>query len=318
MNQYECKAYLLKVLRELVVHDYILLDLPYFPNIGDILIWYVAQELLKEIPYKCKYAASIETYEKKRISENTIIIFMGGGNYGDLWERHQIFRRKVMSDYPNNPVLQLPQSVCFLSAKKQQQDIEFMCSHKGGFTICLRDRKSYDIIRTNYNRVKAIHVPDLALAFDAKSFCKKHNIKLIEGNGNLFVRRTDSEKNETDEVLEKIPINRIEGDWPTMEKMSYKYARYLRWMHRLDRLYCNQKLKTRFTNFYYDRYIKPSYIEEGIKYLLPYSNIYSTRLHSAVLAYLLGKNVFIIDNSYGKCRGVYEDWINDQPNIKML
>ena len=49
-----------------------------------------------------------------------------------------------------------------------------------------------------------------------------------------------------------------------------------------------------------------------------FESIYSTRLHAGVLAWLLGKQTFIIDNSYGKCSGVYDEWVSDQKKLNML
>ena len=79
-----CQNLLRKNLRELVQNDYILLDLPYFANVGDVLIWQSALDLLAELPFKCLYSSSIESYRKPKIGENVVILFMGGGNFGDL------------------------------------------------------------------------------------------------------------------------------------------------------------------------------------------------------------------------------------------
>lgn len=79
-----CKEKFKKSLFPLITNDYILLDLPYFTNVGDVLIWQSTLDLLKDINHKCIYSSSIETYQKQSLPQECIIIFMGGGNWGDL------------------------------------------------------------------------------------------------------------------------------------------------------------------------------------------------------------------------------------------
>lgn len=318
MTSIECRHLLLSKLKTLITSDYILLDLPYFTNIGDVLIWQSAVELLKEIPYKCLYSASIETYHPIKIESTTIILFMGGGNYGDLWERHQIFRRKVLMDYPLNRVIQLPQSVHFNDQEKFQCDIKFMDAHPGGITICLRERKSFDIIRQNYQKVSALLLPDLVLSFDLKNYCIKHKIEIKKGQGSLLVRRRDAEQNETTEFLKKIPEDADVADWPTMIKRPKILEIYNKYLFLLRRFHCGERIQNWYTDFFYKRYIKDAYIQEGIRFLNPYSIVYSTRLHSAILAFLMEKEVILFDNSYGKCKGVYDEWMSDQSHIQMI
>ena len=120
-----------KNLFPLITNDYILLDLPYFTNVGDVLIWQSTLDLLKDIKYKCIYSSSIETYQKQSLPQEYIIILMGGGNWGDLWIRHHNFRRQILNDYPNNPIIQLPQSVFFKNPTYLQEDINLFPSIRG-------------------------------------------------------------------------------------------------------------------------------------------------------------------------------------------
>ena len=106
-----------------------MLDLPYYANVGDVLIWQSTLNLLKKIPYKCLYSSSIETYTKPQINENVVVVFLGGGNFGDLWIRHQSFRQKVLKDFPHNKIIQLPQSALFKSDSFLKEDVEIFEKH---------------------------------------------------------------------------------------------------------------------------------------------------------------------------------------------
>lgn len=196
-------------LKELIDNDYILLDLPYYYNVGDVLIWQSTHDILKNIKYKCLYSSSIETYIKPPIKKGIIIIIMGGGNFGDLWVDHQEFRHKVMRDFPDNPILQLPQSVCFENQSYLAEDINCFKSHRGKISICLRDKNSYDFIKANYKNVDSYLVPDMVFAFDVTKYCK-----IKKGEGAIFIKRTDKEQSVIDN--NRIPADAIVRDWPLM------------------------------------------------------------------------------------------------------
>ena len=162
---------LLSTLCSIIRSDYVLLDVCLITNVGDLLIWQAFDDIKRYIPHKCLYTFGIETYITPKISPKTTLVFMGGGNFGDLWERHSIFRHKVLNDFPNNPVVQLPQSVWWENQDKMIDDINCFANHKADVHICLRDRASYDIIKNKYVNVNTYLLPDLALAFDVTQFC---------------------------------------------------------------------------------------------------------------------------------------------------
>ena len=95
----------------LIDNDYIYLDLPSHSNIGDTLIWEGTLEFLKQIPQKCLYTSSYETYIPQPINSNTIIFLHGGGNWGDLYPKHHEFRKRIIKEYPNKRIIILSQTI---------------------------------------------------------------------------------------------------------------------------------------------------------------------------------------------------------------
>ena len=65
-------------LSPLITHDYVLLDLPYYDNIGDTLIWEGTREFLKTLPYKCLYYASKDSFRYRDLPQDTVILLSGG------------------------------------------------------------------------------------------------------------------------------------------------------------------------------------------------------------------------------------------------
>jgi pyruvyl transferase EpsO len=64
--------------------------------------------------------------------------------------------------------------------------------------------------------------------------------------------------------------------------------------------------------------VKDRLINETIKWVDQYSKVYSNRMHGAILAWLLGKETYLINNSYGKSKSLYETWLLDATNLKMI
>lgn len=305
---------LFSALNKIITNDYIFLDLPYYSNVGDILIWEASLQLLKKIKNRCLYSCSVETYRKPRIKKDTILLFSGGGNFGDLWEKHQQFRHRVMEDFPDNPIVQLPQSVWFENEDNLIKDIHCYESHKGSVTICLRDKQSFDIIRNNYHNINTLLVPDMVLALDIDKILKKYRIKRIQGEGTLYFKRDDKEFVDKD-------INSnydAEGDWPCRNQDIKSAKRYRILMHRLVKLHTPEKMRLKITDLYYRFIIKDALLRNGISFLMPYREVYATRLHAAILACLIGKKVYMIDNTYHKCSGVYKLWMKDFENISLI
>ena len=114
----------------LLDNDYIFIDLPYYSNIGDSLIWKGTETLLASLPHKCLYRASCKTFRHIDISENVIIIMMGGGNWGDLYLIHNEFRKRIVQSYPNNKIIILPQTVYYEGARNARFDAKVFRKHK--------------------------------------------------------------------------------------------------------------------------------------------------------------------------------------------
>lgn len=315
-NQQEYFNLFKTTLAKLITNDYILLDLPYFTNVGDILIWQSTLDILETLPYKCLYSCSKESYIKPSLPADAIIIFMGGGNFGDLWKSHQVFRHRVLTDFPNNRILQLPQSVWFKSKEDIKQDAAIFSKHIGDITICLREQQSYDLIKSNYKSVNVLLLPDLVLSFDVNKYIKKYNIHIQEKKETVFIKRQDIEKKDNNSSLYMTNVEI--ADWPCMQKKTVP-TRVIEIIIRIIHLmHLPANMRKRLLDFCYKHILKDIYLKVGIKFIGQYKNVYSTRLHAAILSCLLGKKTYLFDNSYGKCSGVFYLWMKNYSNIKMM
>lgn len=299
-------------LRPLVNSDYVFIDLPYHPNVGDALIAFAAEKFLKNTPYRCLYRSSGYTFDDRAITPKTLIIFNGGGNFGDLWESYTIFRNKIILRYPENHYLIFPQSVCYNDAKKIEEDVRVYATCGRRMTICARDKDSYDFLKSNFTQNNILLVPDMAFYTDD---CL---LKPKSGNGRiLFLKRQDKEFAQNHQY-DIVPDNAEIHDWPTMERFMHWHWKYLHFKQVTRECRWYPKLFLHIEDFIWQRIILPYYLRCGISFVNQYDIVYSTRLHVAILGVLLGKQVYFFDNSYGKNSSLFNTWLKGFPNIQLV
>ena len=287
----------------LLDNDYIFIDLPYYSNIGDSLIWKGTETLLASLPYKCLYRASCKTFRHIDISENVIIIMMGGGNWGDLYLIHNEFRKRIVQSYPNNKIVILPQTVYYEGARNARFDAEVFRKHKR-LTIFARDKYSYWFLKLfRFNKDIRL-LPDMAFCID-RDWLRTYTLPST-GN-NLLFKRLDKEGTKTD-VISNLGEHDT-SDWPL-----YTEPDPLRTI--LYTLINEGKYKE--ADDYATNVYLPERVKVGIEHISKYEKVYSNRLHGAILAILLGKETFIIDNSYGKNSQYYNTWLKDTKNIHLV
>lgn len=159
---------IVNTLTPLISDSYVLWDLPYYTNIGDILIWEGTENFLKQLSSQCISKCSYQTFSYKPLPKDTTILLQGGGNFGDLWRVHQEFRLKIVELYPDNKIIILPQSVHYQDTKILERDAELMGKHSN-LTICVRDTKSWDILGSYFYKNNLLLLPDMAFCISQQT-----------------------------------------------------------------------------------------------------------------------------------------------------
>lgn len=285
----------------LIDDDYVLWDLPYHNNIGDLLIWEGEVSFLRNIQYRCLDEASKDTCTFPSLSAHTVILLHGGGNFGDVWRDMQDFRLAVMKRYPDNKIIIFPQTVFYENKALIKEDARIMGQHKN-LTICARDRVSYELLKEYFSN-KILLVPDMAFCIPPMQL-KKYSRTIKEKT--LFLKRSDKEFKNTNYAFQT-NYSVIVSDWPSMEHSDWvQIGMHCIW--KFNRLHMPF-----FTNCY-AKFYRKELIKKGVRFISSYKEVYTTRLHVAILSVLLGKSFHIFDNSYGKNRAFYETWLNEVDN----
>lgn len=308
MNQEKLNAIIREQLSNIIDSDYCLLDVPYYSNIGDSLIWFATEHFLNSLPYKCLYRASIRTFMYRDLPQSCIILLQGGGNFGDLYRHHNEFRKKVVELYPNNRIVILPQTVYYEGPLNAYRDAKEFRKHKS-LTICARDYYSYRFLRLWSFSKDVLLIPDMVFCMDPlllKPFLKPNNSKV------LLFSRADKEMTDLGTAIVMDSTNEIEtdlGDWPF-------YLGGDPFANELEAIINEGRLQDA-DRFAFENYL-PQRVKTGVEFISQYSSVISNRLHGAILALLLGKPVALVDNSYGKNRHFYETWLKDYEGISLI
>lgn len=297
--------------------DYVFLDIPYYTNIGDTLIYKGTEDFLATLPGRCIYKTAIENYAKLSISEDVVILFQGGGNFGDIWRRHTDFVLRVLEDFPNNRAIILSQTIYYENSDVMEADARLMGNHPN-LTICARDRVSYDLALKYFGANDVLMLPDMAFCIDP-SFLEKYHMPAKEKA--LFFKRKDQEFADYDFDKHLEAQGQLdELEWPSMEQ-DLVISKILSHLKRINSLAIKVgfgPVSRRLLDWYAQTIYMPCLLKIGIRFISQYRQVYSTRLHGAILSILLNRPLVFFDNSYGKNSRFFDAWLTGFENVHFV
>ncbi len=284
-----------------------LLDFPNYLNVGDNAIWLGEIELLTELNFKVEYLCTVTSYNPtqlgKAVKKNGVILISGGGNFGDLWIRHEKLRRKVVADFPNHQIIQLPQSIHYQSDEELGRTCEIFNKHPN-LTILTRDNNSFTLARKHFN-ARLMMCPDMAFGLKKLSKLKsnpKYNL--------LWLIRKDKEAKLAKFESEFADKSEVSFDWGAgyhsqidticsgLLRISRKYPAMYPFIKSPLLKVANRAALLRM-NF-------------GLKMLSEAKMVVTDRLHGHIICFLLGIPHVSLDNSYGKISGFMDAWKTDK------
>ena len=296
-----CRKRIREVLAPLVGTECILTGLPYHRNIGDILIWEGEVQFLESLDLKGIRGSSRMTFTFPALPESAVILLHGGGNFGDLWPEEHLFRTKVIQAYPRNRIVVFPQTVWYGNEASAVEDARIYAAHPD-LHICARDGMSYDFLGRFFTANDILPAPDMAFCIDGLRPSRQADPARA-----LLVRRTDKELKDCDIDTDLAVEVR---DWPSYERTTVPPAGRV-----FEKLLFSRVVPRRLVDIYAARVMRPAMVQSGVDFLSGYGQIWSTRLHVAILSVLLGLRCTLMDNSYGKNRAFYDTWLKDSDLI---
>ncbi len=274
-------------------------DFPVHGNIGDLLIMHGTLAFFRKNNLVPRLSAPAFSYAAEWINPGEVIVFHGGGNFGDLYAEYgmQPLREHVVSTRPENRVIVLPQTIHFSSVEERQRSAKLFRNHPD-VHICVRDHASYQIAQEFSDFVYLL--PDMA-----HQLYRINPVASAQALGTLLISRMDDEKNNAASAMQFDEV--ATTDWPllvgTSERHIDAFRRAMRVMHRFGMGWPGNKVLSGLWASYSRRLTA-----NAITLFSAHERIVTDRLHGHILACLMDKPNTVLDNSYGKNSSYVSAW----------
>jgi exopolysaccharide biosynthesis predicted pyruvyltransferase EpsI len=281
-----------------------LVDFPNHSNVGDHAIWLGGIAWLADAGIQVRYRCDVRSYDRTRLAQSLdddgVIFVNGGGNLGDLWQNHQRLRETVIRDFPDRPIVQLPQSLHFQSRESLDRTRAVFDAHPN-LTLLARDETSLALARREF-RARSELCPDMAFYLGALARPRSPECEIF------WLRRDDREAVGDAGALSGEGIS--VGDWLDSRRPLADHAR--RMLRRfpvrlLTRSAEGRRTVGRLSDATYDWQARRR-LRVGCRLLSTGRVVITDRLHAHILSLLLGIPHVILDNNYGKLRRFCDTW----------
>lgn len=289
-----------------------LVDFPNHANVGDSAIWLGERALLGERGIDVAYVCDLDTYTRTELRSalgpRDAILLHGGGNFGDLYPRHERLRERVVTDFPRHRIVQLPQTVRFESPAAAGRARDVLSGHPD-FHVLVRDEVS---VRTATGLgLDARLSPDAAFALGTVP-------RAEPAIDVLWLARTDRER--LSGGLPEIPGTlAVEvADWlpgPPRHPAERSAAALRAARRRVlavsspARRAARRRVAPRLDD------LASGQVARGVALLSRGRVVVTDRLHGHILSLLLGIPHVVLDTRHGKVSGFRELWTRDAETV---
>lgn len=294
----------------------VLVDPPDYPNIGDSAIFLGQINFLNTHFPQAKVHfvdhRSYATGQKYLLEQADCIFFQGGGNFGDLWKRHQKIRLAIMDEFSHKRLIQFPQSIHFETQDsiKETADIIAKCD---SFSLFVRDKQSLQFAQHNFSCTTEL-IPDMAFYLPAieRQPAKSDVFCLLREDKELLVDKTEA----ISQLLKAKALTYSYSDWviekaPLQTKLNlglcYLIKRYPSQTKLIQPLYEKLRLHYAHTN-----------LNRGIAMLSQGEIVVTDRLHAFIMSTQIGIKNYTFDSLGGKISNFHRTWMTESDLTYLL
>jgi pyruvyl transferase EpsO len=278
------------------------LDFPMHFNVGDLLIFKGTEQFFKEYDIDVIYRENKTKFVVNyyAINKADVIVFHGGGNFGDIYPKFQKYRERIIKRFPEKKIIILPQTIYFKDEKNLEISAKILSSHKN-LLLYVRDKESHEMAKKYAINVKLM--PDMAHSLHPLKDSSEvgHSNKVPVRILNL--QRVDCEKSD-------------DNDNTTIKKKSFDWRDLITVSDKVIYTVCKVMVKVPILrNYFISVYAKISddVVFKSISYFDQHEVVHTDRLHGFILSVLLGKSIVLKDNSYGKNTRYKSAWLDKYP-----
>lgn len=268
------------------------LDYPLHYNVGDLLIMLGATKMLREEGVEIKLHSTYHSSSPEKLGSilgrDDLIIFHGGGNFGDIYPAFHNDRLEIVERFARNEILFFPQTVDFRDNAALERT-RAVLSGADNLTLLVRDRQSLSV---------AEHIcSNVALCADTAHYLSVPHHD-TENERVLLFRRRDPEAATGEQGFDwsEIVTGTDRSIWIALKALA-RAARIMPGAT-LDR-------------FIFDRWARKSEIlfARACEKFHQYEFLDADRLHAVILATLLQMKMRNKDTRYGKISRYREAWL---------
>ena len=280
-----------------------LIGFPKHSNVGDSAIWLGSVGILERVLGSAPHYVGTETEfpdNLNRMMPFGPIFLIGGGNFGDLWPQFHEFRVRLLKSFPDRKIVQLPQSIHYLSPENLSEMKAAIVGHPD-FTLFVRDSTSLHFARKNFD-CPVFLCPDMAYGIGPLSpTCgPMHEV--------VALMRTDREAGVSNDIGSQLQELEETDDWVRQKwRLLRRESLMLSVGKRIGLL---QALIMRSKERIFYRKAERE-VQRGVEILNRGRFVITDRLHAHILCVLIGKPHIVLDNSNGKVFNYISTWDDD-------
>lgn len=287
-----------------------MLDFPRHQNAGDSLIWRGSRDYLDQLGVNVRYVCSLAHFSaeelRRRVPAGPIVLH-GGGNLGDLWPEQQAFRERVVAEFPDRQIIQFPQSMNFSDPVNAARCRAVFSKHPD-LTILIREHAQLEQAREYFPENKVEFCYDLAVGI---GMIPRPAPAVVDIS---FLLREDREsRGQTLPPMDGITYE--SRDWGldgTLGLVKHRAGRFAEDVSRV--IPAAYRVLAPVVQRSFELYADAN-ISSASRILSRGRVVITDRLHAMVQASLLGIPVVASDNSNGKVRSLYGDYIGELPGV---
>ncbi|WP_185696122.1 polysaccharide pyruvyl transferase family protein [Weissella viridescens] len=269
---------------------------PISGNLGDQAIAMAQSRFLQDhfksnpvVEFQINETLSGVKYLRKQIKPNDVIFIQAGGNIGDIYYDAENVRRKLISTFPNNAVVQLPQSLTFRNPEQLGFDgrvsQNIYKQQKQHFYLFARDHVSEAKLKQIFPENNIQLVPDIVLSLNERAETQK--------SGVLFALRSDVEKELDDTLVDQLRQH-IQNEGYAINETDTDIGVAL------------------------DKFTRDAAVQKKIAEFQAASLVVTDRLHGMIFSVITGTPAIVFDNYNSKVKNEYNDWLSDYENIRFF
>lgn len=295
--------------------DVAIVDVPVHRNVGDLFILAAATRLLADLGCRIVHRAGVRDYRtslaKRHVGKDTVLIGLGGGNFGDVYPRYQDLRERIVRDFPGNRIIILPQTIHFGDPHRRDRAIQRLRTH-GNLRIAVRDSASLQIAREITKDAELL--PDIVHALCGRArpegrACSSPSSRQLPGTGGrgtVVLMRRDKEGSNA-----RVDPNQTCIDWPHIFPDFIRRLAMTAALMQYAPRWCSSGLHDAWSAY------ATELLSRGLAWMSSVDHLVTDRLHAAILARLAGRPVTLHDHAYGKLTAYYDAWWREDSLVQL-